>query len=117
ISLSLLLHWVLLNGSLDALGTLLALGHHLSILVSFIGAPIATINPFIGVGLFSGITEASIRKPRVEDAENLYTDIGSLKGIYRNRILRALLVFLLSSIGGALGNFIAIPFLTRMLVK
>ncbi|MDR1428845.1 MAG: TraB family protein, partial [Spirochaetaceae bacterium] len=74
ISLSLLLHWVLLNGSLAALGTLLALGHPLSVLVSFIGAPIATINPFIGVGLFSGITEASIRKPRVEDAENLYTD-------------------------------------------
>ncbi|MDR1178134.1 MAG: TraB/GumN family protein [Spirochaetaceae bacterium] len=112
-----LLMWVLLNGSLAALGAAIALGHPLSVLVSFIGAPIATINPFIGVGLFSGITEASIRKPRVEDAESLYTDIGSLKGIYRNRILRALLVFLLSSVGGAVGNFIAIPFLARLLVK
>jgi pheromone shutdown-related protein TraB len=115
LSLSMLLRWVLLNGSLAALGTIIALGHPLSVLVSFIGAPIATINPFIGVGLFSGVTEASLRKPKVEDAENLYTDIGSLKGIYRNRILRALLVFLLSSLGGAAGNFIAIPFLTRLL--
>jgi pheromone shutdown-related protein TraB len=117
LSLSMLLRWVLLNGSLAALGAIIALGHPLSALVSFIGAPIATINPFIAVGFFSGITEASIRKPRVEDAENLYTDIGSIRGIYHNRILRALLVFLLSSIGGVIGNFIAIPLLKGLLVK
>jgi pheromone shutdown-related protein TraB len=116
-SLSMLLIWVLLNGSLAALGAIAALGHPLSVLVSFIGAPIATINPFIGVGFFSGITEASLRKPRVQDAQNLFADIGSLKGFYRNRISRALLVFILSSLGGVIGNFIAIPFLTQLLVK
>ena len=109
VSLSMLLKWVLWNGSLAALGTLLALGHPLSILVSFIGAPIATLNPFIGVGLFSGITEVSLRKPRVGDAQSIIDDMGSLKGFYRNRITRALLVFFLSQIGGVIGNFISIP--------
>jgi pheromone shutdown-related protein TraB len=117
VSLAMLLHWVLWNGSLAALGTLIALGHPLSILVSFVGAPIATINPFIGVGLFSGITEATMRKPRVTDAETISDDVSSLKGVYRNRITRALLVFLLSSVGGMVGNFIAIPSLAGLLGK
>jgi pheromone shutdown-related protein TraB len=116
-SLAMLLRWILWNGSLAALGTLAALGHPLSILVSFVGAPIATINPFIGVGLFSGVTEATLRKPRVADAETLAGDVSSLRGIYRNRITRALLVFLLSSVGGMVGNFIAIPSLAGLLGK
>jgi pheromone shutdown-related protein TraB len=117
VSLSMLLRWILWNGSLAALGTLLAMGHPLSILVSFIGAPVATINPFIGVGLFSGITEATIRKPRVSDAQTISDDVSSLRGIYRNRITKALLVFLLSSLGGAVGNFISIPSLAGLLMK
>jgi pheromone shutdown protein TraB len=117
VSLAMLLRWVLWNGSLAALGTLIALGHPLSILVSFVGAPVATINPFIGVGLFSGITEATMRKPRVTDAETISEDVSSLKGMYRNRITRALLVFLLSSVGGMVGNFISIPSLAGLLVK
>jgi pheromone shutdown-related protein TraB len=115
VSLEMLIRWVLLNGSLAALGTLIALGHPLSILVSFVSAPIATINPFIGVGLFSGIVEATMRKPRVKDTQTISEDISSLKGIYRNRITKALLVFFLSSLGGAIGNFIAIPFLASLL--
>jgi pheromone shutdown-related protein TraB len=117
VSASMLLRWVLFNGSLAALGTLLALGHPLSVLVSFFGAPVATINPFIGVGIFSGITEATLRKPRVADAQSIADDVSSLKGVYRNRITRALLVFFLSSLGGAIGNFIAIPSLAGLLVK
>jgi pheromone shutdown-related protein TraB len=117
VSLSMLLRWALWNGSLAALGTLIALGHPLSVLVSFVGAPIATINPFIGVGLFSGITEATLRKPRVTDAETISEDVCSLRGIYRNRITKALLVFLFSSIGGMAGNFIAIPSLAGLLGK
>ena len=109
VSFTLLSRWILWNGSLSALGALLALAHPLAVLVSFVGAPIATMNPFIGVGLFSGVTEASLRKPRVTDAQTLIDDVGSLKSFYRNRITRALLVFLLSSIGGMIGNFISIP--------
>jgi pheromone shutdown-related protein TraB len=117
LSLGMLLRWVLWNGSLAALGSLIALGHPLSILISFLGAPIATINPFIGVGLFSGITEASVRRPRVCDTETISDDVTSLKGIYRNRITRALLVFFLSSLGGAIGNAISIPSLAGILAR
>jgi pheromone shutdown-related protein TraB len=116
VSLDMMFKWMLLNGSLAALGAAVALGHPLSILVSFFGAPIATINPFIGVGLFSGVAEASLRKPRVSDVQNLSDDVTSVRGFYRNRVTRALLVFFLSSLGGMIGNFISIPYLTSLIV-
>ncbi|GHV92771.1 pheromone shutdown protein [Spirochaetia bacterium] len=108
VGLGMLLRWVLLNGSLAALGTIIALGHPLSVLVSFVGAPIATLNPFIGVGLFSGVVEATLRKPRVSDTQTIADDVTSIRGIYHNRITRALLVFFLSTLGGAAGNIISI---------
>ncbi|MDR2418721.1 MAG: TraB/GumN family protein [Treponema sp.] len=117
VSLAMLIRWVLWNGSLAALGALLALGHPLSILVSFVGAPFGTISPFVSIGLFSGVAEATLRKPRVSDAQNLSSDITSLKGLYRNRITRALLVFFLSSLGGAIGNIISVQALASLLVK
>jgi pheromone shutdown-related protein TraB len=116
-SLAMVLRWVLWNGSLAALGALIALGHPLSILVAFIGAPVATLSPVLAIGLFSGVTEATLRKPRVIDAETIIDDVSSVRGIYRNRITKALLVFFLSSLGGAVGNFISIPSLAELLVK
>lgn len=110
-SLALLVKWLLLNGSLAALGSLLCLAHPLTILVSFIAAPIGTLHPLIAVGFFSGLTEAWLRKPEVKDLENLNSDITSFRGFYRNRLTHILLIFFLSSLGGAIGNFIALPFL------
>ena len=117
VSFNMLLQWVLWNGSLAALGSLIALAHPLAILVSFIAAPIGTLSPFLAVGFFSGAVQAICRKPRVTDAENLSDDTTSLKGIYKNRITHALLVFFLSSIGGAIGNFISIPNLLGIMFK
>lgn len=114
-SLEMALKWLLANGGLAALGSLIALAHPLTILVGFVGAPIATLNPFIGIGLFTGLVEAFLRKPRVSDFERLAQDVTSLKGFYTNRVTRILLVFFLSSIGGSIGNFIAIPWLTSLL--
>jgi len=114
-SLDMALKWLFANGGLAALGSLLALSHPLTILVAFVGAPIATLNPFIGIGLFTGVSEAFLRKPRVRDFENLAADIESFKGFYTNRVTHILLVFLLSSLGGMIGNFIAIPWITALL--
>lgn len=116
-SLDMLLRWLLWNGSLAALGTILALGHPLAVLAGFVGAPIATLNPVLGVGLFTGLVQATMKKPKVEDMETLQSDVSSIKKIYKNRILRVLLVFFLSSIGAVIGNFIAVPALFSTLVK
>ena len=106
---SVILPLLIWNGGLAAVGSILALGHPLSVLVSLFGAPLTSINPFIGIGLLSGLTEVTMRKPRVTDAETINDDIGSLRGLYRNRITRALMVFFLSSFGAIAGKIIAIP--------
>jgi len=105
------LKWALINGGCAALGSVLALAHPLTILVSFITAPIGTLSPVISVGIFAGIVQAMISRPRVIDAQNITIDIGSIKGVYKNRILKALLVFVTSSIGGMVGNIIAASYL------
>jgi pheromone shutdown-related protein TraB len=109
--------WVLWNGSLAALGCIIALGHPLAVLVSFLGAPITSLNPFIGVGILSGLVQAAVRKPRVSDAENISADSASLKGIYRNRITRVLLVFFLSSLGSSIATFVSGAGVINSLIK
>lgn len=101
------LSWVLWNGALAAFGALIAAAHPVAILVSFVGAPITSLCPFIGVGIVSGIVQAFLCKPQVKDLENIADDAGSIKGFYRNKILRVLLVFLFSSIGSSIGTFVA----------
>ncbi len=110
-SLSLMLRWILLNGSLAAIGSALCLAHPGTIAVSFLMAPIATLNPLVGIGLFAGVAEAYLRKPTVQDFERLSDDVMSVKGFYKNKVTHILLVFFLSSIGGMIGNFISLPFL------
>jgi pheromone shutdown-related protein TraB len=117
LSLTMLWKWVLVSGTLAALGTLITLAHPVTIAAAFIGAPITTLNPFIGIGLVTGVIEAFLRSPRVTDFEHLHDDLASFRGFYRNRVTHILLVFLLSSLGAMIGNFIGIPWLTTLLRK
>ncbi|MCG8454063.1 MAG: TraB/GumN family protein [Spirochaetales bacterium] len=107
--------WVLANGLLASLGALLALAHPLTILISFLGAPITSLNPTVGVGMISGLLEYTFRSPRVQDMENLNEDVLSLGGWYKNRVTRIFLVFFLSSLGSSIGTFVALPWLTALL--
>ena len=99
--------WFLYNAVPSAILTAVACGHPLAILVGFVGAPFTSLCPFIGIGFCTAIVQAVVCKPKVSDMENLQDDVTSLKGFYRNRILRALLVFILSSIGSTIGTFAA----------
>ena len=60
----------------------------------------------VSVGVFSAIVEATLRKPKVRDFQTMDEDIKSLKNIYKNRVLRVFLVFVLASLGGMIGNFV-----------
>jgi pheromone shutdown-related protein TraB len=117
LSLTMLWKWVLVSGTLSALGALVTLAHPLTIAAAFIGAPITTLNPFIGIGLVTGVLEALLRKPRVSDFENLSVDMLTVRGFFRNRVTHILLVFLFSSLGAMIGNFIGIPWLSSLLRK
>jgi pheromone shutdown-related protein TraB len=114
-SLEMFWRWLLIHGGLAALGSLLAFAHPVTILIAFVGAPIGTLNPFGKIGLFTGVAEAFLRKPRVKDVENLSDDVMTFKGFYRNRVTHILIVFFLSTLGAAIGNIISIPLLAALL--
>jgi pheromone shutdown-related protein TraB len=98
--------WILINGSFSAVGGIIALAHPLTIVLAFLAAPITSLVPVIGVGIFTGILEALLRKPRVADFENLQEDITSIKGFFKNRVTHTLIVFMLTNIGSSIGTFI-----------
>ncbi len=100
-----ILQWLIWNGSLAALGTFLAAGHPISIITAFLAAPITSLNPLLAAGWFAGIVEAMIRKPRVEDFENL-GNITTLGDFFRNRVTKILLIVALANLGSSLGTFI-----------
>lgn len=99
--------WILWNGTLSALGTLLAFGHPLSILTAFVMAPITSLNPLLAAGWFAGIVEAMIRKPKVKDFENLGEDTNTLKGFWKNRVTRILLIVVFANVFSSIGTFIS----------
>ena len=99
--------WILWNGTLAALFTILALGHPLSILTAFVVAPISSLNPLLACGWFAGLMQAAVKKPTVRDVMDVQKDIFSIKGFYRNRFLRTLLVVMLANIGSSIGTYIA----------
>lgn len=99
--------WIIWNGVLAGIGAAIGGAHPLTILVSILGAPFTSLCPFIGIGLVAGLVQAAVCKPLVKDMETLQDSAGKLKGWYKNRILRVLLVFILSSLGSTLGTFAA----------
>jgi pheromone shutdown-related protein TraB len=107
--------WVLANGLLAGVGALAALGHPLTILSSFLAAPLTSLNPMIAAGWVSGLVEAFSRKPKVRDLERLPEDILSVRGFWRNKVTRILLVVVFTNLGSAIGTFVAMPFLVKSL--
>ncbi len=98
--------WFLWNGIPAALLSIVALAHPITIIVAFVAAPFTSLCPFIGIGFCTAIVQALVCKPKVSDMETLQDDVSSVKSFYKNRILRILLVFILSSVGSSLGTFI-----------
>ena len=103
--------WILINGSLSALGAAIALGHPLTIAAAFAAAPLTSLNPFIAAGWVAGLVQALLRRPLVADMENLADSLGSVRGFWSNRLTRVLLVVVLSNLGSVLGTAVALPWI------
>lgn len=98
--------WVLWNGSLSAIGTIIAFGHPLAVLTALVAAPITSLNPLLAAGWFAGIVQAYVKRPHVSDFESLSKDVYSVKGFWNNKVTRILLIVVLANLGSALGTFV-----------
>ena len=107
LGLDMVIEWVLINGGLSAFGAALATAHPLTILVAFIAAPLTSLNPMIGAGIVAAGAEIYFRKPKVSDFTTLRSEVTKIKGWWQNRVARSLLVFLFSTLGSAIGTYVA----------
>ncbi len=103
--------WILANGILSAIGAMFALAHPLTIVTAFVAAPITSLNPTIGAGMVTGVVQAIVAAPTVRDLENVSDDMTTARGWWTNRTTRVLLVFFFSSLGSAIGTFVAFGWL------
>lgn len=107
--------WIGLHSLFAAIGAAVALAHPLTIIAAAITAPFSSLNPIVRVGLVAGIAEALLRKPRVSDLETIADDIVTVRGIYRNRVSKILLVMVLASVGSALATLISLHVIGTLL--
>ncbi len=107
LGIQLLIWWVVINGSLSALGAAIAKGHPLTVIGAFIAAPITSLNPTIGAGMVTAAIELYLRKPNVGDFSQLRKDTTHISGWWKNKVARTLLVFFFSTLGSAAGTYIA----------
>ncbi|NOY72542.1 MAG: TraB/GumN family protein [Gammaproteobacteria bacterium] len=107
LGLELVIDWVVINGTLAALGALIAAAHPITIIAAFFAAPITSLNPTISAGLVTAAVETYVRKPQVGDFMRLRKDTAHFTGWWRNRVSRILLIFILATVGSAAGTYIA----------
>ncbi len=106
--------WVLANAVLAGLGAAVALAHPLTVLAAIIASPITSLNPMIAAGWVAGLVQVFLVKPKVKDFQRLPEDIVSVKGFWKNKITRILLIVVLTNLGSSLGAFVAIPLMAKV---
>ncbi len=107
--------WVIAHALFAGIGALAALGHPLTIASAVLASPLTALNPMIAAGWVSGLVEAVTKTPKVKDLESLSEDILSVKGFWRNKVTRVLLVVVFTNLGSSLGTFVALPLMIKAL--
>jgi len=105
--------WFLVNGSLSAIGTIIARGHPLTWLTAFVAAPLTSLNPAIAAGWVAGWVEAKLRTPKIKDFKEI-GKIENLSDFWKNRVIKLLLVVALANVGSMIGTFVALPYLVSL---
>jgi pheromone shutdown-related protein TraB len=107
--------WIAANGIFAGLGAILALAHPYTIISAILAAPLTSLNPMVAAGWVSGLVEAFSRKPKVKDFEAISEDILSIKGFWRNNVIRILLVVVFTNLGSTIGTMAALPLMLKVL--
>ncbi len=101
-----MLYWFLVNGIPSAIGGVIAWGHPFTIAAAFFGAPITSLSPLIGAGYVAAFVQAYYTPPVVREFQTVGDDIGHWRMWWKNKLLRVLLVFILTSLGSVLGTYL-----------
>jgi pheromone shutdown-related protein TraB len=98
--------WVLVTGIPCTIGAAAAFAHPITIAAAFFTAPVTTLSPVIGAGHVLALVQAWAQPPVVAEFQRLGEDFTHPLRWWRNRLLRVLLVFILTTLGTLLGVYI-----------
>jgi pheromone shutdown-related protein TraB len=98
--------WVLVTGVPCTLGAAVAFAHPITIAAAFFTAPVTTLSPVIGAGHVLAFVQAWVQPPVVAEFERIAEDFMRPLRWWRNRLLRVLLVFILTTLGTMLGMYV-----------
>ncbi len=100
------LYWFLANAIPSGIGGLLAFAHPLTTLAAFFAAPFTSLTPVIGAGYVAAFVQTWFVPPTVHEIQTVGEAISTAKGWWTNRLLRILLVFLLTTLGSVIGTWV-----------
>ena len=100
------LFWSLAHGIPAALGAMIAMAHPYTTIGAFSAAPFTSLSPLIGAGYVTAFIQVMQRPPVVREFETASSDMATFRGWWRNKLLRVILVFFLTTLGSALGTWI-----------
>lgn len=98
--------WILANGIPAALGALIALAHPLTVVGAFFAAPVTSLTPVIGAGYVTAFIQVMMQPPQVMEFESALADMATVRGWWRNKLLKVFLAFFLPGFGSMLGTWI-----------
>ncbi len=101
-----LLYWILANGIPASIGALLAFAHPATTVGAFAAAPLTSLTPVIGAGYVTAFIQVMKRPPVVREFETVGDDIATVKGWWKNKLLRVFLVFFFTGLGSAVGTWV-----------
>jgi pheromone shutdown-related protein TraB len=101
-----LIFWFLVHSIPAAIGALIALAHPLTTLGAFASAPFTSLTPIIRTAYVTSFIQVMTRPPVVKEFETVGSDMSTVNGWWKNKLLRVFLVFLLTGIGSAIGTWV-----------
>ena len=85
---------------------MLSFAHPVVIGSAFAVAPVTSLIPVIGAGYVLAFLQAYLAPPLVSEFESLADDFGDPRRWWRSRLLRILLVFVLTTLGSLIGTYV-----------
>jgi pheromone shutdown-related protein TraB len=108
------LAWIMINGVLATIGAIIARSHPLTWIVSFISAPLTSLDPALGAGMVAAYAEGKIRPPKVEDLEKI-SELEDYRALWSNQVGVILLTFFFVSLGSAAATFISAGYIASLI--
>lgn len=101
-----LLFWILANGIPSSIGTMIAMGHPITIISAFLAAPLTSLSPLIGAGYVAAFVQTYFAPPVVKEFETVGKDVSKFSKWWSNKLLRIFLVFILCGLGSVVGTYV-----------